>query len=184
MQKITIQTLETHQPRPMVMAFSGEYRWLSNFQECNISLEDDGKTWRYKSTENAYMAWKVISPKLRQALESMTPAAAKKMSRTEKFQQYHRANYGDITRIQAMLDFNRQKYSLKNPELMEKLVATESATLVEGTTWNDTFFGFCLKTGMGHNYLGRILMTIRDELRVEARLERIHLKALLPIGIK
>jgi len=173
-QLATIQTLKSHAPCHLIMAFTGDYRWLSNFQECHIILEEEGRTWTYESTENAYMAWKVVDSNLRAKLQTVSPRVAKDISKSDVFQNMHRADYTDVNRIIAMLKFNRQKYSAKNPELRQKLLDTGHATLIEGTTWNDKFFGFCLKTGTGHNHLGRILMTIRDELLVEEGLSPIH----------
>lgn len=41
----------------------------------------------------------------------------------------------------------------------KKLLATENALLVEGNTWNDTYWGVC--NGVGKNTLGQLLMKIR-----------------------
>ena len=52
-------------------------------------------------------------------------------------------------------------------ELREQLLATGEAQLIEGNTWNDTFWGVC--KGKGQNWLGRILVEVREELaEVEA----------------
>jgi hypothetical protein len=37
--------------------------------------------------------------------------------------------------------------------------------LVEGNRWGDQFWGVDLRTGLGENHLGKILMKVRDELR-------------------
>jgi predicted NAD-dependent protein-ADP-ribosyltransferase YbiA (DUF1768 family) len=55
-----------------------------------------------------------------------------------------------------------------DPVLLAKLLATEDATLVEGNTWHDLWFGRCDCTkhgGEGQNWLGRLLMALREELR-------------------
>jgi len=46
--------------------------------------------------------------------------------------------------------------------LRKKLIATESAELVEGNWWNDTEWG--VYKGVGKNYLGKILMNVRKLL--------------------
>ncbi len=173
-QLATIQTYKNQAPCHLIMAFREDYSFLSNHYECRITLEEEGRTWTYKSTENAYMAWKVVDSNLRAKLQTVSPRVAKDISKSDAFQNMHRADYTDVNRVIAMLKFNRQKYSATNPELRQKLFNTGHATLIEGTTWNDKFFGLCLKTGTGHNYLGRILMTIRDELRVEEGLSPLH----------
>jgi predicted NAD-dependent protein-ADP-ribosyltransferase YbiA (DUF1768 family) len=43
------------------------------------------------------------------------------------------------------------------------LDATGDRKLVEGNYWHDTFWGVC--NGVGENYLGEILMHVRQELR-------------------
>ena len=51
-------------------------------------------------------------------------------------------------------------------ELSEKLLATGDAELIEGNHWNDTFWGVC--DGVGKNWLGILLMEIREELKKSA----------------
>ena len=50
-----------------------------------------------------------------------------------------------------------------NPSLIEKLLTTKDATLIEGNTWGDTFWGMDTRKG-GENHLGIILMDVRDML--------------------
>lgn len=50
-----------------------------------------------------------------------------------------------------------------DPYLAELLLATGDEELVEGNVWGDTFWGVC--EGKGENWLGKILMDIRKELR-------------------
>ena len=52
---------------------------------------------------------------------------------------------------------------LYNVKLADKLLATEDAILIEGNTWDDVFWGVC--DGKGENWLGKILMDVRTELR-------------------
>jgi len=62
-----------------------------------------------------------------------------------------------------MIDFLWQKFS--QPEYQEFLLSTKNKILMEGNTWNDTYWGVNLETGEGNNFLGRILMEIRDTLK-------------------
>jgi predicted NAD-dependent protein-ADP-ribosyltransferase YbiA (DUF1768 family) len=64
-----------------------------------------------------------------------------------------------------MEELVRRKFA--DPELAEKLLATGDEELVEGNTWNDRFWGVC--RGEGRNELGKILMRVRAELRVQSR---------------
>ena len=50
--------------------------------------------------------------------------------------------------------------------LGKALLATGSAELQEGNDWGDVYWGVCPPlSGRGQNYLGRILMKVRAELR-------------------
>ena len=55
----------------------------------------------------------------------------------------------------------------QNEELGRKLVKTGSAVLQEGNYWGDTFWGIC--KGKGGNWLGRILMEVREELQAKQK---------------
>ena len=59
-----------------------------------------------------------------------------------------------------MEDLLRQKFTA--PELRRRLRLTHPYPLVELNTWNDVFWGVC--KGQGENHLGRLLMTIRDNI--------------------
>ena len=48
-------------------------------------------------------------------------------------------------------------------QLKKWLLETGDAELIEGSTWNDTYWGVC--NGKGTNHLGRLLMELRDSLR-------------------
>jgi predicted NAD-dependent protein-ADP-ribosyltransferase YbiA (DUF1768 family) len=46
------------------------------------------------------------------------------------------------------------------------LLETKDATLIEGNTWGDQYWGVC--AGVGENHLGKLLMQIRSELQTAA----------------
>lgn len=66
----------------------------------------------------------------------------------------------DDKRLDLMIELLVQKYSTQ--AFMTKLLETNNKILVEGNTWNDTFWGVC--NGKGKNFLGRILMNIRQKI--------------------
>jgi predicted NAD-dependent protein-ADP-ribosyltransferase YbiA (DUF1768 family) len=71
-----------------------------------------------------------------------------------------------------MYDLVLQKFKL-NPKIRKKLIATDGSPLIEGNTWHDCIWGTCTCTmcgGKGLNWLGRILMHVRDALIYRARL--------------
>ena len=70
--------------------------------------------------------------------------------------------YGVV--IDIMEEVVRAKFT-QNPDLARKLADTGDALICEGNTWNDTFWGVDIRNGKGENYLGKILMCVRRELK-------------------
>lgn len=95
--------------------------------------------------------------------EAATPGQAKKLGQGVSL----RPDWESV-KVDLMRTFVRKKF--ENPFLRPLLLATGDAELVEGNTWNDTFWGVC--RGRGQNWLGRILMEVRDEIRKEEEGER------------
>lgn len=132
------------------------YPFLSNFHPSTIIVE--GKA--YKTVEHAYQAHKTIDEPSRETIRnSKDPATAKKLGRGVQM----RSDWDDV-KVGLMRDFIRKKF--ENPFLRPKLMETGDAELVYGNTWNDRFWGVC--RGSGLNWLGRILMEVREELRKQA----------------
>ena len=63
-------------------------------------------------------------------------------------------------KIMIMVGLLIQKF--ENGYYKEILLGTGDAVLIEGTTWNDRFWGIDADTGLGLNVLGRLLMIIRE----------------------
>ena len=72
-----------------------------------------------------------------------------------------RPDWNDI-RVDIMRNIVNAKFT-QNPDLMNKLLETNDAELLEGNWWKDTFWGIC--NGEGENNLGKILMEIRDKYK-------------------
>lgn len=194
-----IHCRDSEAPVPLVMSFRGPYRFLSNFYPVDITLPPEMVPSRagqvaarrvlpaltYPSVENAYMAWKTLNPDHRRALQALSPKAAKEFSRTGEFLAGLRPEYSDMQRLKAMLRVTRGKYAVHaTTGLANRLVEeTGTACLVEGNTWHDRFFGFCVLTGQGQNYLGRILMTVRDEVRIAKGLAPVLAEPVLPAPV-
>lgn len=66
----------------------------------------------------------------------------------------------DDKRVDSMIDLLMQKY--QHPDLARQLQATGEKVLIEGNTWDDTFWG--VTDNKGRNMLGRIVMNIREKL--------------------
>ena len=141
----------------IIDAFRGEYRFLSNFWPCYTLFGD----FVYPTTEHAYQSAKVedqaIKAKLR---ECGTPAEAKEYLALHKIQPDH--SLDREKKLKVMEQLQMIKFGGKEPLLTRALLATGDTMLIEGNSWNDSFWGVC--KGNGENNLGKILMQVRTDL--------------------
>lgn len=150
----------------MVIArFHLKYEFLSNFYPCPVTYPNywpdsaNAKVVCYPSAEHAYQAAKTTNQEWRiRILNSPTPAAAKSLGRKVPL----RRDW-DTIKIDVMNSVIRSKFS--NENFVRLLLGTGDAILIEGNTWGDDFWGVDLKTGIGQNELGKILMNLRSELK-------------------
>jgi len=140
------------------------YDFLSNFYYSSVSY--DGKL--YPTVEHAYQAAKTTDENVREIIrKANSPGIAKKLG-----QSINVRNDWSTTKIVVMKNLIRDKFS--SPFLMHRLLQTGDAKLVLNNKWNDKFWGVC--RGVGENWLGKILMEVRDELRKQLSNEQdIHL---------
>ena len=136
----------------IISSFSGPNLFLSNFYPCEVAFEGIV----YKSSEHAYVAAKTTDDNIRAYIAAQTsPGAVKKVGRSIPL----RENWND-DRVHYMRIILESKFS--DYELRDKLNATKGYELIEGNTWGDTFWGQC--NGKGQNNLGKLLMSIRDDI--------------------
>ena len=139
--------------------FEGAYDYLSNFHYANVPIMYGGN--QYKTTEHAYQAAKTLDKEERKLVQRCeTPGQAKRMG-----QKVTKRDDWEEIKYSVMHDLVRQKFR-KNKQLGLHLLTTDDRELIEGNTWNDTYWGVC--RGVGQNNLGKILMDIRAELKSEA----------------
>ena len=148
----------------MIESFSGRYNFLSNFYPAKI--EHQGIT--YPTVEHYYVSMKVkndqqIDGKYITMIDCRELIA--KMPQASKVKQFGkiikvRRDWDDV-KLDVMLWGVREKF--KHTDLKDLLLSTGDQELVEGNTWNDTYWGIC--RGEGQNNLGKILMKVRMELR-------------------
>ncbi len=137
----------------MIDSFQGKYRFLSNFYACPIPYE--GLV--YPTSEHAYQAAKTTDLFERKCIQAAaTPGQAKKLGRSITL----RPDW-DIIKLDVMREILNIKFGTL--PFKASLLSTDNEELVEGNTWNDTYWGKC--NGVGDNHLGRLLMEIRDEAR-------------------
>lgn len=134
-----------------ILKFQGEHRWLSNFWLCPVVL--DGSS--YPSVENAYQAAKTILLEERAPFLSCSPGQAKRLGKSVSL----REDWEEV-KVPTMRLLLGQKFA-RDTELGEKLIATGSAELIEGNYWGDIFWGVDLRTNIGKNLLGKLLMEQR-----------------------
>lgn len=148
-----------------VKGFSGEHRFLSNFYPCRIIYNGNS----YTCVEAAFQAEKCADPRDCAAFSELTASDAKRLGRTVDL----RENWED-TKITVMRDLLRIKF-LGQPELLEMLLATKDAPLIEGNRWHDNFWGDCTCDRCvgksGRNMLGQLLMDLRSSMQSNTPLE-------------
>jgi len=145
----------------MINGFEKEYRFLSNFY--NRGLTFRGKY--YATSEHAYAAYKATNEEDHRLIESQS---SPRMAKIKGQQIKCRDDWEDI-KYDLMLEIVRAKF--QDPYLKSLLDATGDEELVESNTWHDNTWGNC-SCGKreackkeGTNWLGKILMIVRNENR-------------------
>lgn len=166
------------------VAFSGEWRFLSNMYPAPIRLGDFASTieeslkpyWMYRfpedtvfpSSEHLYQACKsddigFAETILRKERPESTKTTARKLlqGHPEMLREgFHEGSF----KVSLMAAIVKAKFE-QNPGLAQKLKDTGSMELVEHNTWKDTFWG--VHDGQGKNYLGKILEKVREQIKRE-----------------
>lgn len=136
------------------------YGYLSNFSPHSIYL--DGADW--STVEHYYQAQKFVgSPNefvIPLIAAAPTPEAAAALGRDRTL--ILRSDWEEAKRS-IMRSAVLQKF-LSHRDIQQQLLATGDETLIEDSP-KDYYWG-CGADRTGHNYLGKILMNVRDEIRV------------------
>ncbi|MCR9066815.1 MAG: NADAR family protein [Cytophagales bacterium] len=149
----------------MIKEFKNEYWWLSNFSPCEIQFNG----MLFSSVEHAYMSaksddldWKKFCSD-----SNNSPGKVKRKSKNIVLK-----DDWESTKIEVMRKLLKIKFS-QNP-YKQLLLNTENQVIQEGNRWGDTFWGVDLKTNVGDNNLGLLIMEIREELKEEKPKEKLH----------
>ena len=147
----------------MINKFDGDFRFLSNFYSLSLKITDDMGI-VYPTIEHYFQAQKTIDEQERIKIAFIPkdqPGKAKRQGRKLKLR-----NDWEEVKIDIMEQGLRQKFSVGY--LKVRLNLTKQHKLIEGNYWHDNFWGICscpkCKNIPSHNWLGKLLMKIRDEI--------------------
>jgi len=142
----------------MINRFDGEYRFLSNFW--TVPIEFEGLS--FPSVEHAFVAAKTLDQNERVHIAHIgTAREVKAYGRKLKL----RPDWEEV-KVSVMTQLVTQKFT-NYSGLKRRLLETGDQELIEGNWWGDKFWGVDLKTGIGQNKLGKILMDVREELSAQ-----------------
>lgn len=138
----------------IISDFRRDYAFLSNFYHSPFIFAD----LTYPTNEHYFQAFKADTDALHMyVLRSKTPSEAKSRGRKIKIRPDWNLIRNDVMKIGLFNKF------VQNKELYDKLLYTGDAELIESNTWGDTYWGVC--NGIGENWLGKLLMEVRDEIK-------------------
>lgn len=162
--------------------FKNEKRFLSNMFECKIFMDEkyqeefpmfvfDNQI--YSSSEHLYQSLKSNNIFYKEFIRKLNkPTDTKKYGGSiyketetlfdEKTDLFFLREDWDKVKISAMELCLKLKFT-QNEELKQKLLNTKNEYIEERNSWYDTFWGTC--KGKGENHLGKLLMSLRSELR-------------------
>ena len=138
----------------VVKGFFGDYRFLSNFHVADVWYEGI----LYPSTEHAYQAAKTLDIEVRKQFLDISCGKAKNFGQTIGL----RENW-DTIKYDVMYAVVFDKF-FRHSDLKQMLLMTGDKYLEETNHWKDTYYGVC--DGVGKNVLGKILMSVRDVIKM------------------
>lgn len=133
--------------------FKGDYDFLNNRFGCRFVWQG----LRYGSVEAAFQASKCEDEAERKVFAGCS--ADKAVMRGKELIPYHG---WEETQLDIMESILSAKFG-QSPALMGKLAETGNCILTNGNNKHDTFWGVDLYRWEGENYLGKLLMKIREK---------------------
>src|SRR3970282_1264209 len=144
-----------------IREFKGEYAFLSNFARLDNFINLDGMF--FWTVEHAYQAAKTSDLNFRRLIaQAKTPREAKRIGRKVPMRPAW-------DQMKDVIMFKLLQVKFQQTNLKQKLIETYPAELVEGNWWGDHYWGVNVRTGVGENRLGKLLMQIREELLKQRR---------------
>ena len=155
--RIVYTDMPKKEARGPIHGFQSQDRWLSNMWPVEFVINGV----KFASVENAYQASKLFGQ--RELVEKFARMPALEAKREIKKLDITTPGFHD-KKLRFMKMFLVKKF--QEPHLREKLFLTGNVHIEETNDWGDTFFG-CCPQGIGQNYLGRLIMEVREEIRKE-----------------
>ncbi|KZV77006.1 DUF1768-domain-containing protein [Peniophora sp. CONT] len=134
------------------------YYFLTNFAP--HSVEWKGRV--YQTAEHLFQAFKFIHqyPEIAEDIR-LCQSPREALAKARQHKDYVRTDWFDGVNIETMKFVLKLKFR-QHKDLWRKLLATRGHTLVENAGSKDKFWGNGAD-GQGENWLGRLLMEVRDE---------------------
>jgi hypothetical protein len=139
--------------------FEGDFGFLSNFSPHKI-CDESGILWQ--TVEHFYQAMKTTDVGERgRIFNAFSPGQAKRIGQEVTL----RPDW-DMKKFDFMTEGVTLKF-LQNEDIKKLLISTQGYKLVEGNLWHDNIWGECMCNKCfgnieGQNWLGEILMTLRE----------------------
>jgi ribA/ribD-fused uncharacterized protein len=148
--------------------FQGQYEYLNNMFRQRVGNLVLPEGIEVPTVEHGYQADRLLDPADRlTVLASPTGHLAKVTTRNLKKAGAPIDPRWKERRLPVMRGFVLQKFT-RNHDLADQLLSTGDQFLAEGNDWGDKFWGICPPfTQNGENWLGKILMETREELRLD-----------------
>jgi len=138
----------------MIDKFEGEHAFLSNFYPCDLVWNEKF----YFTLEHAFQAAKANNEEDHEKIrKTIAPGQAKRAGKKIALRSDWEEIKLDIMRELVTIKFSKEPFKTK-------LKKTNQHELVEANIWNDLFWGIDDKTREGQNWLGKILMEVRNSL--------------------
>ncbi len=160
-----INKQEKYDQKRFDMAIGTSKTFLSNYEQLQFPIIDENR-FEYWNSEGYYMAQRTQSFAEKQYIAT---ASLKGGQASRNARKLFTLEADEPQRAEYMLKAVRAKFA-SNTYLAKGLRLTGESEIIEKNYWGDTFFGVDDKTLMGANILGKILMTIREELKTNPKL--------------
>jgi ribA/ribD-fused uncharacterized protein len=141
-----------------VKGFKGDFYFLSNMYPIEPFTYQDIT---YNSSENLYQSMKTMYINKRLLIAEMSPKKSKTYC-SKRHNHIVIRNDWETVKFEVMEIALKIKFS--QPEMKKLLLLTRDIYLEETNAWNDIVWGVCIKTDMGSNRLGYLIMKIRRSL--------------------